>query len=74
MCFSSSYRDRKAWSILHLQIHLKNYMAKKLSEKQFTDMSDDTFNTYFHHIFLLDLMRNALLIKSWVRNFEFELY
>ena len=34
-------------------------MVKKLSEKQFTNMSDDTFTIYFNYN-LLDGMENAV--------------
>ena len=51
-------------------------MVKKLSEKQFTNTSDDTFTVYFNYN-LLDYMENAVymysvVVLTWVQNFEFE--
>ena len=50
-------------------------MVKKLSEKQFTNTSDDTFTVYFNYN-LLDYMENAVymysvVVLTWVQNFEF---
>ena len=43
-------------------------MVKKLSEKQFTNMSDDTFTIYFNYN-LMDGMENAVYTaKSKVLN------
>ena len=36
-------------------------MVKKLSEKQFTNISDDTFTVYFNYN-LLDRMENAVVL------------
>ena len=47
-----------------LEVHaFLNYMVKKLSEKQFTNMSDDTFTIHVYIYFnynLLDCMENAV--------------
>ena len=43
-------------------------MVKKLSEKQFTNISDDTFTVYFNYN-LLDRMENAVVL-TWVQNLK----